>query len=689
MSEPKFYAVGDIHGMYNLLYAAYSKFKILDKDSINHLIFLGDYIDRGGLEFETLELLVNIKDELKERCHFILGNHEYDFLSLFSSTKDCFTKSFHTYLLNGGWTTLKFLIDEKLKDTEKNEKLLLLCKYFLSICSKTATRIDISFGNKEKNIRLTHAGPSDNTFDKNNKKRIYSRYTGKFEKKKKWHDMEVQQFKKNRNSINVFGHTIIELDELYNCRNMILRPMDAGSALTQELAMAKLNPKKNELFVFKTKDKSTQKEKLIELKAKKTSFNKFIDEVLSKYLKFINYDKIGSFKRNKTIKKQLKTISSLEDLISRKKLLSLEHGVLTRGKYSLIKQNIELSIKVETIIKYSHMAPNYNLINTVCNDRSKFLKDFILKKYLSNSFTGNCISFIKKIPLNEKINIYVAAEKNDWYRFYSLFIKENPIKAGFTNGNFKYIYKEIEIENKSIKRFPSIEPNSLMIILNNIYNYEIIKNKIEKTENICYILYLFWDDGIYPNTYSNNCSQIFSCICFDNTNKSQDIESVLMSFINRNKNAVLNVLNEDKNHIKNLISWAYLKYCEWHKKNVYKLNLFKHINHTRKYFTICTTFNENIKNETNSLKIYQIIKNFIESDVSSTHSLSSFIAFEMQYYTPKVYSDKIEFEKQIFNIFDIEKNKRDDTMKKVKEQIFENLEQNLQEIYNYLGQIQT
>ena len=67
----KIYAFGDIHGEFFKLKKLIKKLAP-EKDS--QLVFLGDYIDRGNLIFETIEFLVNLSKYYD--CVFIKGNHE-------------------------------------------------------------------------------------------------------------------------------------------------------------------------------------------------------------------------------------------------------------------------------------------------------------------------------------------------------------------------------------------------------------------------------------------------------------------------------------------------------------------------------------------------------------------------------------------------------------------------------------
>ena len=72
------YAIGDVHGRLDLLEDILRQ---IERDitkrptKSNHIIFLGDLIDRGPSSRGVIEKVINYKpDNIK--CHFIMGNHE-------------------------------------------------------------------------------------------------------------------------------------------------------------------------------------------------------------------------------------------------------------------------------------------------------------------------------------------------------------------------------------------------------------------------------------------------------------------------------------------------------------------------------------------------------------------------------------------------------------------------------------
>ena len=79
------YAIGDIHGRADLLLRLLD---LIDEDSQGevgekHLVFLGDYIDRGFQSRQVIDILLGDRIE-PYRPHFIKGNHEDALLSFLS-----------------------------------------------------------------------------------------------------------------------------------------------------------------------------------------------------------------------------------------------------------------------------------------------------------------------------------------------------------------------------------------------------------------------------------------------------------------------------------------------------------------------------------------------------------------------------------------------------------------------------
>ena len=92
-----YYAFGDIHGEFFKLAFLLNKLKIEDDDV---LVFLGDYIDRGKMSYEVIELLIEISETYN--CIFIKGNHEDMFLNYLNGVDQN-----GVFIYNGGMMTLQ------------------------------------------------------------------------------------------------------------------------------------------------------------------------------------------------------------------------------------------------------------------------------------------------------------------------------------------------------------------------------------------------------------------------------------------------------------------------------------------------------------------------------------------------------------------------------------------------------
>ncbi len=88
-------AIGDVHG------CALTMDSLLDKlnpGSDDHLVFIGDYIDRGPDSKGVIDRLIKLKDEVK--CTFLRGNHEELLLGYLDMDE------YDLWAINGGISTL-------------------------------------------------------------------------------------------------------------------------------------------------------------------------------------------------------------------------------------------------------------------------------------------------------------------------------------------------------------------------------------------------------------------------------------------------------------------------------------------------------------------------------------------------------------------------------------------------------
>ncbi len=68
------YVIGDLHGDIESLNLILTKIKNIGKDDV--IVFLGDYVDRGYLSFETVFSIILLKIRFPENIIMLRGNHE-------------------------------------------------------------------------------------------------------------------------------------------------------------------------------------------------------------------------------------------------------------------------------------------------------------------------------------------------------------------------------------------------------------------------------------------------------------------------------------------------------------------------------------------------------------------------------------------------------------------------------------
>ena len=108
------YAIGDIHGCAKTLNALLDRIAPSEDD---HLVFVGDYIDRGPDSKGAIDRLIQLKDECK--CTFLRGNHEammLDFLNF---------NELGLWRINGGQATLdSYRTGKELNISEEHESFI-------------------------------------------------------------------------------------------------------------------------------------------------------------------------------------------------------------------------------------------------------------------------------------------------------------------------------------------------------------------------------------------------------------------------------------------------------------------------------------------------------------------------------------------------------------------------------------
>ena len=109
MDNEKIFIVGDIHGCLGMLKRLISRIKW--NPSVDQLIFIGDYIDRG----EDPKGVVDFILELKNRSPLVkclIGNHEKMLLDYLSGVDR------QHFLMNGGDSTLRSYNEARVKDSD-------------------------------------------------------------------------------------------------------------------------------------------------------------------------------------------------------------------------------------------------------------------------------------------------------------------------------------------------------------------------------------------------------------------------------------------------------------------------------------------------------------------------------------------------------------------------------------------
>ena len=100
LPETPFYAIGDIHGRYDLLQTLLARIAV--ENSGGKIVCVGDYVDRGEQSLEVLNLLFSHANKTNSSLHCLIGNHEEMMLSFLESPEIHGPR----WLRNGGLQTL-------------------------------------------------------------------------------------------------------------------------------------------------------------------------------------------------------------------------------------------------------------------------------------------------------------------------------------------------------------------------------------------------------------------------------------------------------------------------------------------------------------------------------------------------------------------------------------------------------
>jgi serine/threonine protein phosphatase 1 len=94
-------AIGDIHGCPQSLDLLLNR---IEPTSNDHLLFVGDYIDRGPDSKAVIDRLLDLREEVP--CTFLRGNHEAMMIEYLD------TGAFSLWRMNGGVSTLQSYMDD-------------------------------------------------------------------------------------------------------------------------------------------------------------------------------------------------------------------------------------------------------------------------------------------------------------------------------------------------------------------------------------------------------------------------------------------------------------------------------------------------------------------------------------------------------------------------------------------------
>jgi diadenosine tetraphosphatase ApaH/serine/threonine PP2A family protein phosphatase len=99
---------GDIHGQLLDLFQLFEKTDILTDNASQHILFLGDYVDRGHSSIETFAFLAYLKCKFPDRVTLLRGNHESRAVSQqYGLYNDCDA----VYSNTGMWESLNHAFD--------------------------------------------------------------------------------------------------------------------------------------------------------------------------------------------------------------------------------------------------------------------------------------------------------------------------------------------------------------------------------------------------------------------------------------------------------------------------------------------------------------------------------------------------------------------------------------------------
>jgi serine/threonine protein phosphatase 1 len=152
------YAIGDIHGRYDLLMRLLPMIEA-DADASGlkdaRVVFLGDYIDRGEQSREVLEALATMRREVGANIVFLKGNHEAMMLEFLKSPEDAAA----IWLRNGGLQTLMSFGVGGVSPTTRGEEAVAARNQLAAALGDSMEFLNaLQYWFRDGKVAFTHAG---------------------------------------------------------------------------------------------------------------------------------------------------------------------------------------------------------------------------------------------------------------------------------------------------------------------------------------------------------------------------------------------------------------------------------------------------------------------------------------------------------------------------------------------------
>lgn len=231
LPEQHLVVIGDIHGCADLLRSAFDRvdatFNAEDPNDgqVPHLVFVGDYIDRGEKSAEVLSLLFGIQRELPDKVTCLMGNHEKMMLDFIDDPSG----RGRNWLRNGGLQTLSSYqiggIREQSNVQELTEASQALEDTLPTGMLQWLRDLPLEF--RSGNVCVVHAGMDPHLAPEEQSSRVLL-----------WGHHDFMKIPRNDGLWVVHGHTIVEEPQIRPSRISI----DTGAFHSGRLTVARIKP---------------------------------------------------------------------------------------------------------------------------------------------------------------------------------------------------------------------------------------------------------------------------------------------------------------------------------------------------------------------------------------------------------------------------------------------------------------